>query len=227
MTIYKHPIKAVIFDADGTLLDTIPIYWDANTQVMGQTYPPSFQTKVNGVADTKEAQTIIEHFGLKMTPEEFVQKRIEILKNTLPKSKLVAGVEVVARKIHNMNIPMAVATSSHREAYEKKISNHKEFFTLFHVAICGNEVQHAKPDPEIFQLAARRLGDFKPENVLIFEDAGFGIKAANAGGFPSVLLSTTEGEGLNDVIERLDIHPNVIIDHFADFDFSQFEWDAK
>lgn len=222
---WPHVIKGAIFDCDGTVVDTLPLYWKANSEVMGKTFPPEFQPVVNGKGDIDEAQAIIDEFKLDMTPQQFVERRIPKLKVYLPNADLVTGVDTVIRKLADMKIPMGVATSSHREAYTAKISKHLDLFKLFDVSVCGNEVTQAKPAPEIFLKAAERMG-LKPENVLVFEDAVYGIQAANAGGFPSVIISISEGDTLNDKLSKSGAVPQLIIDRFADFDFSKFKWQA-
>ena len=233
---YEHPIKACIFDVDGTVLDTLPLSWKANSLTMGFEFPPEFQPHVNGCTDYDEASIIIKHFNLKMTPEHFMKTRIEHLNELLDSSPLVPHVDEIIRKIHSLGLPMAVATSSHRNAYDVKISKHKELFQLFGKNIvCGNEIEKGKPFPDIFLKALDHINDslkeknpnadsLKPENVLVFEDAAFGVKAAFDGGFPSVVLRTSEGDTLEDKLQKLKVRPVVIIDSFDKFEFDQFIW---
>lgn len=237
--IYSRPIKACIFDVDGTVLDTLPLYWKANSLTMGMEFPPEFQPNVNGCNDVDEANIIINHFKLNMKPEYFIKTRIQHLKELLPLSPLVPGIEHIIQKVHQMGYPMAVATSSHRDTYNVKISKHKELFSLFgDNIVCGNEIKEGKPSPEIFLTALKHINknqsknhpnfeDLKPENVLVFEDAAFGVKAAVDGGFPSVVLKVSEGETLNEKLEKLNAKPVLILDSFEDFKFENFIWDIN
>ena len=221
--VWPHVIKGAIFDCDGTVVDTLPLYWKANSEVMGRPFPPEFQPVVNGKGDIDEAQARIDEFKLDMTAEQFVERRLPLLRKSMPNAELVPGVEGVIRRIAEMGVPMGVATSSHREEYKAKIAKHGELFKLFSVAVCGNEVTQAKPAPEIFLKVAEMMG-LKPENVVVFEDAVYGIQAANAGGFASVILSASEGSCLADKLKNTGAKPQVVIDSFSEFDFSKFKW---
>lgn len=238
--LYPHPIKACIFDVDGTVLDTLPLYWKANSLTMGMEFPPEFQPHVNGCTDYDEAQIIINHFKLNITPEYFMKTRIGHLNNLLSSSPLVPGIEQIIRRVDSMHLPMAVATSSHRDAYNVKISKHKELFKLFgDNIVCGNEIERGKPFPDVFLAALNKINEdekkknpnfipLKPENVLVFEDAAFGVKAATDGGFPSVILKVSEGDKLKGKLENLNLKPVLIVDSFEHFQFDQFIWgDSK
>lgn len=157
---------------------------------MGIEFPPEFQPKVNGCNDYNEARIIIDHFKLNMTPEYFIKIRIEHLNELLPSSPLVLGIEKIIGYIHSIGIPIAVATSSHRNAYEVKISKHKDLFKLFgNNVVCGNEIERGKPFPDVFLKVLNSINkslksknsdcELLPANVLVFEDAAFGVKAAS------------------------------------------------
>mgnify|MGYP003087684325 FL=1 len=224
MKSWKSKIKAIIFDCDGVLLDTIPMYAKANSIIIGRPYPDEFQTKVNGLSESVFAQRVIEHFGLKMTPREFIDKRNEILRDMFPNTDLVKGVDKIVLRFSEMGLPMAVATSSFRESHDKKTLKNKELFKLFKVQICGDEVVHAKPDPEIFLKAAAKLG-YEPENVLVFEDSYNGIVAANAAGMASTFLAN-EKEPYQEILKQFGASPSYIIKAFDDFDFQAFDWET-
>ena len=76
---WNHPIKAVVFDCDGVLMDTIPMYAEANSEIIGCPYPDSFQIKVNGLSEKDFAQRVVDEFKLNMTADEFVHRRTKML----------------------------------------------------------------------------------------------------------------------------------------------------
>ena len=225
MSSYPHPIKAVIFDNDGTILDSIPIYRKANEKLIGQQYPKWFQQTVNGRNDYDVASRIIEHYKLNMTPEEYVSKRLQILEDDLENIELIPGIDEIIRTIKKMDIPMAVATSSNRHTHELKIKKHKDIFDLFNVTVCGDEVKNAKPSPEIFQVASKMLGNFDPKNVLVFEDAFLGIKAASEAGMPSV-LNSDENEYMEAEFQKWKCYPTIRIHNYSEFDFNSLKWES-
>ncbi|OHT01624.1 putative pseudouridine-5'-monophosphatase [Tritrichomonas foetus] len=224
MSAWPHPIKAVIFDCDGTILNTLPIYFKANGSVLGFTYPPELAKKTNGRSELEVCRIIVDHFKLDMTPEKYHEKRKVVLNQLLPDSPLIPHVDELIRKIKDMKFPMAVATSCSREYHQLKSSKHRDLFNLFDYEVCGDEVKHAKPDPDVFQLASSKLGDFKPENVLVFEDAAIGVKAANAANMPVVVMHTNNDE-FQENLKMFDAKPTVIVESFENFDFSLFKWE--
>ena len=221
--LWKHQIKAVIFDNDGVILDTLPLYHKALRHFTNLQLKKELLDKTNGRSDLDCAKIYVEAFGLDMTLEEFVAKRSTILRELFPHSRLIPGVDRIIKAIHDKGIPMAVATSSMRELHEVKIQNHKDLYDLFDYTICGDEVTKSKPSPEIFLKAAKKLGDFNPENVLVFEDAYNGIMSANAAGMSCTLLR-------NDIVDRekvfkeKGINPSYLISNFSEFDFDKFIW---
>lgn len=223
MSVYKPEIQAVIFDNDGTVLDTLNLYYIAMTKLVPPPYPQSLVDEINGRSDLDVARAMIKHYNLDTTPEAFAKKRLEILDSLLPTCKTVKGVERIINKIHEMGIPMAVATSSCRSAHEAKIINHNELFSNFVATICGDEVKETKPNPTIFQLASGKLGHFNPENVLVFEDAFHGIGAANAAGMPSVFLVDNK-EKAKENMDKMNLKTQVMITSYEDFDFGSFNW---
>lgn len=84
--------------------------------------------------------------------------------------------------MHTKFIPIAIATSSSQESYDRKVSDKKELFSLFNHVVAGGsdpEVKHGKPAPDIFLICASRFSDApKPSQCLIFEDSPIGVTAA-------------------------------------------------
>lgn len=222
---WPHPIKAVIFDSDGVIMDTVPMYNQATEQVVGREIPDSFIVTINGLSEHVFGQRLIEKYNLDMTADQFVRRRLDILHNLLPTANRVAGVDRIINKLKEMNIPMAVATSATRESHQRKTINHRDFFEkFFQYELCGDEVAQAKPSPEIFEKSAAKIGNLRPENVLVFEDAVNGIKAACSAGMASVLRAIP-GVDYSSELERMDAVPSHIVNHFDDFDFECFTWD--
>lgn len=220
MSKWPHPIHAVIFDNDGVLLDTIHIYRSASSELAGREYTKDLGHLTNGKTDVDVCKILIETFGIKdITPEQFAQKRSRILLNTLPNCEVIPGVERIVLGVKERNMPMGVATSASRLLHDAKVQNHKELFSLFDYVLCGDEVTQAKPSPEIFQKVSAHLGQFKPENVLVFEDAFNGVKAANAAGMPCVMVN----HEIKNFADPTTV-PTIKVDHFDEFDFSWFNW---
>ena len=224
MNIWNYPIKAVIFDNDGTILDTLGLYYDALSEIVPPPFSDELIRSINGLSDIEVSKKIVQYYNLSFTPEEFCEKRQEILRKILPDCKLIPGIDNIIKKIHKMNIPMAVATSSNRKAHEIKIFKHKDIFSLFQITICGDEVKEAKPSPEIFLTAAQKLGNFDPKNILVIEDALLGIKAANLAGMASIFFNYEKND-IQKALNDYSVKPNLIIETFEDFPFEKFIWE--
>ncbi|KAK8847777.1 Pseudouridine-5'-phosphatase [Tritrichomonas musculus] len=224
MTAWPSPIKAIIFDCDGTILDTLQTYFQANGAILGFKYPPELAKQTNGRSEIEVATIIVNHFHLSMTPQDFLSKRNVILKDTLPKSEVIPHVDDLIRKFKEMGFKMSVATSCNRTLHALKTQNHRDLFSLFDYEVCGDEVKHAKPSPDVFQLAASKLGNFKPENILVFEDAAAGVKAANNAKMPVVVFHKNDEE-FHQNLKDYEAEPTVIIESFDNFDYSLFKWE--
>jgi len=173
---------------DGLLLDTESAYTVAQQQIVGRfdkTFTWDLKAKMMGRKALEAAQILVDDLDLagKITAEEFVKEREQLLDELFAKAALLPGVERLVRHLHHHGIPMAVATSSHRRHFDLKTSLHSELFGLMHHIVTGDQVAKSKPNPEIFNVAAG-LFDSPPEaaTVLVFEDAPNGVEAGLAAG---------------------------------------------
>jgi HAD superfamily hydrolase (TIGR01509 family) len=144
--------------------------WELKAKMMGRTALPA-------------CQILIDELQLhgQISAEDFKKEREEKLHKLFPSCKLMPGAERLVRHLKDCDVPIAVATSSHRRHFDLKTSQHKAFFALFDHIVTGDLVQHGKPDPEIFEItAAKWENSAQPEACLVFEDAPNGVEAAQA-----------------------------------------------
>ncbi|KAL5004029.1 hypothetical protein ScPMuIL_017485 [Solemya velum] len=196
----------VIFDVDGLLLDTERLYSESTQKVcdeFGKTYTWDLKSAVMGKGEKNVSKIITEVLGLPMTPEEYIRRTREIQKTLFPTAKLLPGAEKLVRHLHEHKIPIAVASGSDNWCFELKTTNHQEFFKLFHhTVLCSDdpEVEHSKPAPDGFIVAAKRFGDAPdPAKILVFEDAPNGVIAANAAGMHCIWVPAPEVTQADDV----------------------------
>jgi len=180
-------ITHCIFDMDGLLLDTERIYTEVSTEMLSRyniTYTWKLKSQIMGYKEYDAVAFIIKETGINISIEDFLEERAQKQNEKFPTAKPLPGVMKLVKHLKENNIPIVVATSSHKYSFEVKSKNNQELFSLFDDIICGDDplIKHGKPSPDIFLLARKRLGNPPLENCLVFEDAVNGIKAAlNAG----------------------------------------------
>lgn len=179
-------ISYVIFDNDGLLLDTEPFYTKAHQIIaarFGKVFDWSVKSKMIGLRAEDSAKVLLGALRLPYSVEEYLETRSHILRELFPQAEPMPGAVRLTRHLHRNSVPQAVATSSDRHNFDLKITNHREWFSIFGCVITGDdpEIERGKPAPDIFLLAAKRM-HAPPARCLVFEDAPAGIEAARAAG---------------------------------------------
>ncbi len=108
------PIKAVIFDMDGLLLDTEGIYTEVTSLIAGRygkTFDWSVKQNIIGRGANDLAKYVVQALELPITPEEFLQIREPLMRERFPKAQAMPGAEALVRHLKAHNIPIAVGTS--------------------------------------------------------------------------------------------------------------------
>lgn len=179
-------IKGIIFDMDGVLVDSEPIYQDFEYKLFNSLSPEIKKEniiKYVGCSMDKLVNGLCDEFNIKEPRENIIKKLSEealYLYKADPRLELSKGVIDWLNYFKDHNYPMIIASSTYKEKIEICIDrfNLKQYF---HDYIGGSDVKNAKPDPEIFLKASSKLG-FIPEECLVIEDSENGIKAAKAAG---------------------------------------------
>ncbi len=177
-------ITHVIYDMDGVLLDTEPFYTDASCTVCaryGVELPPALKARMIGRPAIDSARILVEALALPISPERFVAEREAILDALFPATEPLPGARELTAHLHAHGIPQAVASSSEQRLFALKTARHRDWFARFAHIVLGDdpEVHAGKPAPDLFLVAARRLGA-DPACCLVIEDAPAGVTAALA-----------------------------------------------
>jgi beta-phosphoglucomutase-like phosphatase (HAD superfamily) len=176
----KPGIKGLIFDLDGTLVDSMPLHfegWKKACEKFGTFMEPEFLKLHTGSPGWLIAAAIIEKSGLKgsVTVEEIMKVKLEEFLKVQHLIKPVVPVADIARKYFG-RLPMAVGTGGHREAVGRtlEVTGMRKYFDI---VVTANDVVQHKPHPETF-LRCAELMKVDPRFIEVFEDGDLGIEAA-------------------------------------------------
>ena len=177
---------------DGLLLDTEGIYTEVTQQIVGEygkVFDWSVKGKIIGRRAVQAAEIIVESLDLPITPQDYLDSRKNVLLEKFKDTAPLPGAKEMTTHFFDLGIPQALATSSSSPMFEAKFEKHKKWFSQFTQIVRGDdpELKEGKPAPDIFLLAANRVG-VDPAECLVFEDAPTGTEAALAAGMPVVVV---------------------------------------
>ncbi len=176
-------IDAVIFDMDGTLIDSEHLTVEVVQAMLSEHGLPTEvdETRLQGVTwDQIAADLVAEHPTLApVCTGDVLHRRCHARWLGVPPPPM-PGVEQAIAAAAAAGLPVAIATSSNAEAVSA-LRSRPGWGDLFDVEVTADDISRSKPDPEIFLLAAERL-DVAPARCLVFEDSLAGLRAAGAAG---------------------------------------------
>ena len=185
-------IRAVLFDMDGTLLDSEKIYRRTWTQAMKdlklELDEEQFFRDVSGMNMAGIKSFCKQAYGADFPIEELAATRrahlMAFLEENLPPLK--PGVPQILETLRERGICIVLATSS-GYAYATKLVQRLGIDGYFDAVMAGDRVEHGKPHPEIFLRAAELIG-CKPEECVVAEDSQNGVRAGYAAGMRTVMI---------------------------------------
>ncbi|KAH8293244.1 hypothetical protein KR018_000972, partial [Drosophila ironensis] len=212
------PVTHVIFDCDGTLMDTEANYRRAVRDIVseyGHTFTKEDQARYVGMAMDPTSVKIVEEYKLPMKWQEFRRRFSEVDKLKMGNVDLLPGAHELILHLHEFRIPFAIATCSDRASIKLKFSSHQDIRLCFHHIVCGDDPQlkgRVKPEPDIYLLAASRFyRPVKPKDCLVFEDSPTGLKAARAAGMQVVYIPE------NKFSRKMGVDPTLVLNSMAEF----------
>jgi len=175
---------AVIFDLDGTLIDSMWVWKDIDVRFLndrGIEYPEDLPKLISGLSFHETAVWFKEHFSLPESIEEILHIWEEMTVETYrTRIGLKPGAEEFLRKLAELKMPLGIATSNGGRLVDAVLEAHG-IRDIFRAVITSEKVQAGKPKPDVYFVAAAELG-VAPERCLVFEDIPEGIQAGlNAG----------------------------------------------
>ena len=183
-------IHAVVFDMDGVLIDSECLYRKFAFQTareLGFTIPEKLHLATIGLTRSAGEELVRAGLGETFPYEEFVRIwRSRVTAAMMAHVPLKPGVREFLETLDQLEVPSGVATSSSAEAAEHHLAR-ADLISHFSAIVSGDDVDHSKPHPEPFLLAAERL-EVEPENCLALEDSYNGIRAAHAAGMQAIMV---------------------------------------
>lgn len=179
-------IKALIFDCDGTLADTMALHldaWQKAFETNGRTFPRDFIDSLKGAPGPEIIRLYNEKFKDNLNLEKIANEKAEFTKESIKFTKPIQPVVDIAIKYKNL-LPMSVASGGSKYNVHSSLTS-IGILNLFDFVLTSNDQIPAKPNPDIFLECARRM-NVAPEDCLVFEDGDFGLEAADKAGMSSV-----------------------------------------
>ena len=180
-----------IFDLDGVIVDTAKYHylaWKNLADELGIDFTEEDNENFKGVSRKRCLELLLEMGNISVTKEQFdtwlEEKNEDYLKyiSKMDESEILPDVTKVLGYLKDKGIPMALGSASKNAV---SILEKVKLMPYFDAIVDGTQVAKAKPDPEVFLIAAKKIG-VEPTNCVVFEDALAGIEAANIAGMESV-----------------------------------------
>ena len=183
--------KAFIFDLDGVIVDTAKYHylaWQKIANELNIEFTLEHNELLKGVSRVRSLDIILELGKIEASQEDknrwLFQKNEAYLSYLVDmnESEILPGVFTILKFLKENNQPIALGSASKNA---RPILEKTGLLSYFDAIVDGNDVTNAKPDPEVFLIAAKLL-ETKPEDAIVFEDSVAGIQAANIGNMTSI-----------------------------------------
>lgn len=186
-------IKAVLFDFDGVIADTLTYHvraWLIHFINYGVNIFPEDIYPLEGRTAEEIARNLAQKKGLSLSDKEIkeIAQRKRMTYRRITRAKVYPATEEIIKFLKGKSIKLGLVTGSILSNMKPVVG--EEFLKNFDVIITGDEVNNAKPDPEPYLVAAERSG-VKPNECIVIENAPSGIKAAKKAGMYCIAVKTT------------------------------------
>lgn len=219
-------LNGIIFDMDGVLVDNSSVHLEAFkifAKGYGITLSDDALAGMYGKGNDEIMPAIVPPDLVREKGIETLGREKEAIYRRIyaPTIRTVAGLVPLLEELQQAGIPCAVGSSGPKENVDFVLDS-CGIRPFFSVIIDGEMVASRKPDPDIFLLAARRLGT-EPSEALVFEDSLAGIEAAHRGKMPVIALTTTYSRSELETKAQ----PDAVFDDFTDINIPMLETIVK
>ena len=213
----------VIFDWDGVIIDSEPHHqqsWERLAEELGRPLPEGYFKKSFGMKSERIIPEILQWSNDPVEIRAITDRKAALYREIMKKEGVapLPGAEPFLHRLKNDSIPCAVASSTPRQNIACVLER-IDLQHFFRDIVAAEDVTHGKPHPEIFLLAARRLG-LPADRCVVFEDSQVGIEAGLAAGMKVIGVATTHlADSLHRahrVVQRLDeLHVHDLVSMMA------------
>ncbi|MFJ6938744.1 HAD family hydrolase [Streptomyces sp. NPDC101132] len=187
---------SVIFDLDGTLVDSEPNYYESGRRTLARHGVEGFGWEEHaafiGIGTRETLEILRERYGLPVPVDRLLaEQNAAYLELARTATEAYPEMRKFVERLHAEGVPMAVASGSSREAIDAVLAG-TGLAPLLPVVVSAEEVGRGKPEPDVFLEAARRLGA-APGDCVVMEDAAPGARAAHAAGMACVAVPYVAG----------------------------------
>ena len=200
---------ALIFDMDGLMVDSEPLWWSVERALAaehGKEWSDELALRCIGTGLPNTIHTIRAELGIDIGLEEGVTWLVDTFISRIAELELKPGLEELVAAAKARGLPLAVASSSTQRLVEASLGR----FALgqhFQAVICGDMVEQLKPAPDIFLYAAAQLA-VEPSDCLVLEDSIAGVRAAVAAGMQVIAVPELDGTAFAELTPHVlaDLH---------------------
>lgn len=199
-------VKAVIFDLDGTLIDSEENHYESDRVLLarrGITFSREDKKAFVGKDINEMVRRIKANYGLASDVQSLMDEKNAIYRSlALKSSRLYPPMKTVLEEFRKRKLPMAIATGSNASIAGEILESLgvRGFFSMI---VSSSEVRKGKPEPDIFLETARRMA-VEPSAAIVFEDTRFGVEAALRAGMTCVAMPAPSDNPDEKVFQQAD-----------------------
>ena len=181
-------VKACLFDLDGVVFDTEPLY-----TLFWRNLDKRLRPNIYNFEHVIKGQTLVQIYDKYFAGEEKKQEEITAFVNEYEQNmsfNYITGFEDFVKDVRSKGIKTAVVTSSNLEKMLNVYNKHPEFKGYFDEILTSEDFEESKPSPDCYLKAAARFG-VSPKECIVFEDSFNGLRSGIASGARVIGLATT------------------------------------
>ena len=190
-------LKAVIFDMDGIVFNTEPVY-DKSTKLFLLRYDVKLKREdldpFRGRGSIKHLMYLKEKYNLKDSLDYLIKERRKVYEELTKKGiKTFSGIKKILEELKKNKIKIGLATSSTYTSTKENFKHSKLNKKLFNIIVTRDEIKNTKPNPEIFLRTIKKL-QVKIQECVIIEDAVSGVEAGKRAGAKVIAITNSFSE---------------------------------